>query len=245
VLALLVLLLPLQAAQPALLVSAAISLSEVLEEVASAYTKSGGAAVRFNFAASNVLARQIVNGAPVDVFISADERQMDIAEKAGAIMTGSRRVVTSNQLAVIALRDRVDDVRRGFAQGSPGIRRLALGDPAAVPAGVYARAYLTKQGLWQSYESRVLPMPNARAALSAVENGAADAAIVYVTDVRQSGAAAVAVLVPRDQSPEISYPSAVIARSKQPEEAARFAAFLQSPAAREIFARYGFVQPGR
>jgi molybdate transport system substrate-binding protein len=223
-----------QGGRPPLTVSAAVSLSDVLEAVAAAYAKSGGAPIRFNFAGSNVLARQIVSGAPVDVFISADEQQMDVVARDGALQPASRTIVASNQLA---------EIRTGFPSGSEGIRRLALGDPAGVPAGVYAREYLVKQGLWKTYEPRVVPMQNVRAALRAVENGSADAALVYVTDARTSTDAAVALLVPLDQSPAILYPAAVIARTKQPVEAARFLAFLKSAEARAIFAQYGFLEP--
>jgi molybdate transport system substrate-binding protein len=232
-----------QSEKPPLTVSAAISLSDVLEAVAAAYARSGGGPIRFNFAGSNVLARQIVSGAPVDVFISADELQMDVVARDGALQPASRTIVASNQLAVVAARDRVGEIRAGFPAAAAGIRRLALGDPAAVPAGVYAREYLTKRGLWKTYEPRVVPMPNVRAALSAVENGSADAAIVYATDARRSGDAAVALLVPLEHSQAISYPAAVIARTKQPVEAARFLAFLQSAEARAIFARHGFLEP--
>ena len=163
-----------------LLVAAAVSLSNVLEEMAKVYAAGGGGAVRFNLAGSNVLARQIVNGAPADVFISADEAQMDVVEKAGAVLAGSRVDIVGNQLAVVAMPDRVDFVRQEFARAPAGIRRLAIGDPAAVPAGVYARRYLEQRGLWTAYESRVVPTTNVRAALAAVETGSVDAAIVYL-----------------------------------------------------------------
>jgi molybdate transport system substrate-binding protein len=230
-----------QDARTSLTVSAAISLSDVLEEIAAAYTQGGGAPIRFNFAGSNTLARQIVSGAPVDVFISADEAQIDVAAREGALLSDSRAVIVSNQLAVVAAAGRVAEVRAGFPTAASSIRRLALGDPAAVPAGVYAREYLRTQGLWTAFEPRIVPMPNVRAALVAVENGSADAAIVYVTDARRSTDAAVALLVPLDQAPAITYPAAVVARTKQPAAARRFIAFLRAPEARTIFTRHGFL----
>ena len=225
-----------------LTVSAAISLTEVLEEIARTYAARGGGPVRFNFAASNVLARQIVNGAPVDVFISADEAQMDVVEKAGAVQSGSRVSLVSNQLAVVAAADRADFVRKNFTRAPPEIRRLAVGEPTAVPAGVYARQYLEKQGLWKAYESRVVPTTSVRAALAAVETGGADAAIVYVTDVRVARHTAVAFVVPIDQGPRIGYPAAVI--SKHPD-ASRFMTFLCTDEASEILARHKFLTAGR
>ena len=227
----------------ALTVSAAVSLSEVLDEAAAAYGERGGGPVRFNFAGSNVLARQIVNGAPVDLFISGDQAQMAVVERAGEVLEGSLRVVASNQLAVVASEDRVTQVRAAFPRAGPAIRRLALGDPAAVPAGVYAKRYLERVGLWDAFESRLIPTGNVRGALAAVENGSVDAAIVYVTDVRSARRARVALVIPRDEAPEIAYPAAVMARSPNSAAAERFLTFLESADGRGIFARHGFLAP--
>jgi molybdate transport system substrate-binding protein len=237
------LIVPAHATQPTaapLLVSAATSLTDVLEEIAKAYAASGGGPVRFNFAGSNVLARQIVNGAPADVFISADEAQMDVVQKAGSIDAGSRIDLVSNRLVVAAPADRAAFVRTRFADAPPEIRRLALGDPEAVPAGVYARRYLESKGLWKLYESRIVPSANVRAALVAVENGAADAAIVYVTDMSIARTATIAFEVSPDQGPRIVYPAAVSTRSSNAHEAKRFLAFAASREAAEIFRRYKF-----
>jgi molybdate transport system substrate-binding protein len=227
-----------------LTVAAAVSLTEALEEIAKAYAGSGGAQVRFNLAGSNVLARQIVSGAPADVFISADEAQMDVVEKAGVLVAGSRVVVVENQLAVVTTPDRVDFVRREFTRAPAEIRRLAIGDPAAVPAGVYARRYLESKGLWSAYQQRIVPTTNVRAALTAVETGGVDAAIVYVTDLAAARTAVVALTVPPAEGPRIAYPGALIAASRNAAEARRFLAFLGTPAATSIFARYKFVVRG-
>jgi molybdate transport system substrate-binding protein len=224
-------------------VSAAISLSGALEEIAAAYEKSGGAAIRFNFAGSNVLARQIVNGAPVDLFISADEAQMDLVERAGTLVSASRRPIVANQLAVAALPDRVEAVRSAFARAGSEIRRLAIGDPSAVPAGVYARQYLERQGLWKAYAGRIVPTGNVRAALAAVENGSADAAIVYVTDLYETRTARAAITLARGQTPPITYPAAVIATARNRETAQHFLAFLESATARAVFLEHGFLPP--
>ena len=182
-------------------VAAAVSLTEVLDEIARAYAAAGGGLVRFNLAGSNVLARQIVNSAPADVFISADETQMDVVEKAGAVLAGSRVDLVANQLAVVATPDRVELVRREFARAPAEIRRLAIGDPAAVPAGVYARRYLEQRGLWAAYEPRVVPTTNVRSALTAVETGSVDAAIVYLTDLAAARTAVLAFTVPTADGP--------------------------------------------
>jgi molybdate transport system substrate-binding protein len=146
-------------------------------------------------------------------------------------------------LAVAAREDRLAEVREAFPQAGPAIRRLALGDPAAVPAGVYARTYLERAGLWPAYERRVIPTGNVRAALAAVENGSADAAIVYVTDLRRARGARTALVIPRDAAPGITYPGAVVAASRRQDAAARFLGFLESAAARAVLARHGFLPP--
>lgn len=224
-------------------VSAAISLSDVLGHVADAYAAAGGGPVRFNFAGSNVLARQIVNGAPVDVFISADERQMEYVARAGRLQPGTRRIVLENRLAVAALPERADAVREAFPRAGAVIRRLAIGDPAAVPAGVYARRYLERQGLWRAYAGRVIPTGNVRAALAAVENGSADAAIVYATDVLPSRRPRIVIEIPREQTPDIRYPAALVAGREPQAAAAQFLSFLESDDARAIFAQHGFLLP--
>jgi molybdate transport system substrate-binding protein len=233
------------APRPALTVSAATSLTDVLAEIAKAYGAAGGGDVRFNLAGSNVLARQIVNGAPADIFISADEAQMEVVQKAGLAASGSRVDLVSNQLAIVALPDRSASIRDRFAQAPPDIKRLAIGDPAAVPAGVYARQYLESQGLWTAYERRIVPTANVRAALVAVESGAADAAIVYATDLAAARSATVAFLVPLDKGPRIVYPAAVLTSSANQTEARRFLMFLASRDAAAIFARHKFVPLAR
>lgn len=222
-------------------VSAAISLTNVLEEIAGLWTAAGGSPLRLNFGASNALARQIVNGARVDVFISADERQMDAVSAAGALAPGSRGAVIRNQLAVVAAPSRAAFVRESFHRAPPEIRRLALGDPAAVPSGVYARQYLERQRLWEAYAPRVAPTANVRAALAAVENGSADAAIVYVSDARVARSAAIAIEVAVTEGPPIVYPAAVVRSSSQPAEAAKFLDFLRGPEAQAVFLRHGFL----
>src|SRR3982751_4304640 len=155
--------------RPAITVSAAVSLTDALTAAAEDFGHSGGGTIRFNFGASNTLARQIVNGAPVDVFISADAAQMDVLARAGLLKDQSRVDLLTNQLAVVVPNDR----QRTFVSirdlAAPAYRRIAIGDPAAVPAGVYAKQYLQREGLWAQIESRVVPSASVRAALSAVE----------------------------------------------------------------------------
>ena len=220
-------------------VSAAVSLTDSLTAVAEAYARTG-ATVRFNFAASNVLARQIVNGAPVDVFVSADEAQMDVVAGAGLLAPGSRFDLVRNQLAVAVPNDRPRTLKGIGELTEPSFKRIAIGDPAAVPVGVYAKQYLEKEGLWTALQARLVPTGSARAALAAVESGAADAAIVYRTDVRVALKATVAWIVPIDRGPRIVYPAAVVNTSTSAGESKRFLDFLRGDAAARIFERFGF-----
>jgi molybdate transport system substrate-binding protein len=222
-------------------VSAAVSLTEALTVAAREYAQAGGGTIRFNFAASNVLARQVVDGAPVDIFISADEEQMDVVAAAGLVRQGSRADILSTQLAVVVPTDRNRPLSGIRSLTDPAFRRIAIGDPDAVPAGVYARRYLQKVGLWDELAPRIVPAGSVRAALTAVESGAADAAIVYRTDARIATRAAVAWVVPVSEGPPIRYPAAVIRTSSVAEEAQRFLDYLRSAAGMRVLTQFGFA----
>ena len=220
-------------------VFAAASLTDALQEIAPAYEAASGSKLQFNFAGSNTLARQIQEGAPADVFISADEAKMDGLQKAGLILNDSRQSLLSNTLVVVigVKSDLRIDSPRELTQ--PAIKRLALADPKGVPAGVYAQQYLEKIGLWDALKDRVVPTENVRAALAAVEAGNADAGIVYQTDAGISKLVKVAYVVPRSESPAISYPVAVVRASRDPA-ALDFLKYLRSEAARSVFKKFGF-----
>ena len=224
--------------QEPVLVSAAISLTDALLEIEKAYAAAGGGPLRFNFAGSNVLARQIANGAPADLFISADLVQMQYVEQAGAIAPGSSSSLLSNQLAVVTPPGSSIRTVRDLAGAS--VRRVAIGDPAAVPAGFYARQYLERAGLWSELQAKLLPLANVRAALAAVENGGADAAIVYQSDAATSKRSVLAFVVPKADAPPIVYPVAIRKGTKNQAGAERFLAFLRGPEARPIFERFKF-----
>jgi molybdate transport system substrate-binding protein len=230
-------------AVPPVTVSAAISLTESLEAVARAYEKAGGGPVRINFAASNVLSRQIVKGAPVDLFISADEAQMDLAARAGALDVSTRVPLLGNRLAIVTPPGgpAVNDAR---ALLYPVVRRIALGDPAAVPAGRYAREYLQRVDLWDALAPKVVPVSNVRAALAAVENGSADAAIIYETDAAVAHRARVALIISGPSAPRIIYPAAIVAAAPNRAGAARLLKYLRGPEAAAIFAHYKFTPAG-
>ena len=226
-------------AQKPVLVSAAISLSDALREVEKAYVAAGGGRVEFNFAGSNVLARQIANGAPVDLFISADDAQMDYAQRHGGIDGRTRVALLANRLAVVTPSGAapVNDAHGLLARE---ITRVAIGDPAAVPVGVYSKQYLERIKLWHPLQPKLLPLANVRAALAAVESGGADAAFVYESDVVNNSRVRVAFVVDGPHAPRIIYPAAITTSSKHADAAKRFLAFLQEPQARQIFQRYKF-----
>lgn len=231
---------PLPSPQAPVLVSAAISLTDALLEIEKAYTSAGGGPLRFNFAGSNVLARQIVNGAPADLFISADLVQMRYVEQAGAVAPGSSsNDLLSNALAIVTPPGRppIGTVQDLTARS---VRRIAIGDPAAVPAGFYAKQYLERVGLWEGLQPKLLPLVNVRAALAAVENGGADAAIVYHSDAAASNKVVLAFVVPDAEAPRIVYPAAILKGAKNRAGAEKFLAFLRGPEARVIFERFKF-----
>ena len=230
---------PLAAAD--LVVFAAASLAEALGDIAAAYEKSTGQRVVMNLGASSMLARQIQEGAPVDLFLSADEAKMDALEKRGLVLAGTRKSVLSNTLVIVVPADSTLKIAGPADLAAPSIRAIALAEPQTVPAGIYAKQYLRSRGLWAKVIDRVIPTENVRAALSAVESGNVDAGIVYRTDAGISKKVRVAFEVAQKDGPPISYPFAVLAGSTQKEAARRFLGYLQSPAALDVFRRYGFL----
>jgi molybdate transport system substrate-binding protein len=225
----------------AIVVSAAISLTDALEEIESLYGAAGGGQVTFNFGASNALARQIVNGAPVDVFISADEAQMQVVERAGLLPEGGRVALLSNRLAIVVPVGHREPLTSAAALARRDIRHVAIGDPDGVPVGVYARQYLQRVGLWDALQPKLVPLRNARAVLAAAETGAADAAIVYVTDARSARSVRVAAVIDGGDAPSIVYPAAVISSTRRPDAAHHFLRFLGTAPAAAAFSRHGFT----
>src|SRR5687767_12639057 len=221
------------------LVSAASSLTEVMQRIAAAYQARTGTRVVLNLGASNTLARQIAAGAPVDLFISADETQMDAVR--ADIVAATRIDLLTNQLAVAVPADRPRPVRSARDLADPAFKRIALGDPAAVPAGVYARQYLQRAGVWRLIQPKVVPAGSVRLALAAIENGAADAAIVYRTDIAAARRARLAYVVPEADAPRIVYPAALIRSAPHQETATQLLAFLRGREAADIFRAAGFI----
>ena len=224
-----------------LTVSAAVSLTDVMQAVGHAYETAGHGRLTFNFAASNVLARQIANGAPVDVFLSADEAQMDVVRRHGLVARDGVVPLCGNRLAVIVRSELAGVVTSAGALAAPSVRRVAIGNPEAVPAGVYARQHLERAGLWTAIEPKLLLSGSVRAALAAIASGAADAGIVYVTDARRSRGIHVASVIDGPEAPRIVYVAAVLSSGRRAGEAAGFLRFLRADAAQRIFTEHGFT----
>lgn len=222
-------------------VFAAASLTDSLKEIAVAYEKQSGDKIIFNFGASSTLARQIEAGAPADIFFSADEAKMDALEKKGRIVKGTRKSRLSNSLVIVVAADSALAIHSATNLTGTEIKRVALADPKAVPAGIYAKAYLEKLKLWPAIEPKVVPTENVRAALAAVESGNVEAGIVYQTDARISKKVKVACEVPAADAPVISYPLALVKESQHQEAAKKFLQYLDSADSAKVFEKFGFI----
>jgi molybdate transport system substrate-binding protein len=223
------------------LVFAAASLTDALKEIAASWEIAGGERIAFNFASSSTLALQIREGAPANLFLSADEAQMDVLERAGLVVPGTRRSVLSNTLVAVVPKDSALRIASARDLAGKGVERLALAEPTSVPVGVYSKKFFERVGIWDALAPKVVPTENARATLAAVESGNVDAGIVYRTDAAISKHIRIAFEIPAAMGPAISYPFALVKGAPRETEARRFLAYLGSPAARAVFVRYGFL----
>ncbi len=224
-------------------VYAAASLTHALREIGTNFYRQTTHRAVFNFAASSLLARQIEQAAPADVFISADEEKMNALEQRGLIEPMTRKRFLSNTLVIVVNRDSKLDL--SDAAKLTQVKRIALAEPKTVPAGIYARKYLEGRGLWGQLTHKIIPTDNVRGALAAVEAGNADAAIVYATDPVGSTKVRVAYAIPPNEAPEIIYPAAVLRNAPDKSVAKRFLEYLESEAATKIFVKHGFIVPGK
>lgn len=239
---LLAVLLPAHAQARGPLVLAAASMQEALTDAANRWAALRHPRPVLSFAASSALARQIEAGAKADLFISADEEWMDYVQAKTLLRPGTRARLTENRLVLIAPRS--SKAQLSIAPGFPlaralGNGRLAMADPAAVPAGRYGKAALEKLGVWRTVASRIAPAENVRAALALVERGAAPLGVVYATDARASAKVRVIGVFPASSHPPIAYPIALLKTSTH-AQAEAFRRFLLSREGRAILARRGF-----
>ena len=229
--------------QGSILVSAAISLTEPVEPIAAEFGTLTGTRVRLNLAGSDTLATQIVDGAPVDLFLSANDEQMERLAARGLVDLGTTVELVRNQLVVVVPGDRGGSVVEPSDLVSASVRRIAIGDPDGVPAGVYAKTYLETRGIWDELETKIVPTRSVRAALAAVEAGNADAGFVYRTDLFASLDVRLAFEIPLADGPHIGYTAAVLRDASNPEAARRFLDALRTPEARSRFEQAGFLVP--
>lgn len=236
---------PALAQQKPITVFAAASLQNVLTDVGKGWTAKSGQEVRFSFAASSAIARQIEQGAPADIFVSADTDWMDYLAGKALIASPTRSNLLTNRLALIAPVD--SKARLAVARGFPlartlGSGRLAMAAPE-VPAGKYGQAALTSLGVWDSVKDKTARGENVRTALQFVARGETPFGIVYDTDAKVEPKVRIVGLFPAGSHPAILYPAALVVGGSP--DAAGFLYYLRGPEAGAVFARYGFTRPGR
>lgn len=224
-------------------VSAAASLADAFRDIGRAFESARpDTKVQLNFAASGALLQQIARGAPVDVFASADEETMDRAEQQKLLVRGSRADFARNALVVVVPRDAASLPKALADLAAPAFRRVAIGLPASVPAGRYARLALEKAKLWPALEAKTIGAQSVRQALDYVVRGEVDAGFVYATDAAvMADKVRVAFIVPMD--PPVRYPIAIVEGTGNPSAAQDFVAFVASQVGQATLARHGFGKP--
>lgn len=233
------------AGQPAqadnLTVFAAASLKNALDEAVANWKKAGLGTVSVSYASSSALAKQIEQGAPADVFISADRQWMDYVDKKALVEPPLD--LLHNRLVLIAAKDNPLslEIKPGMKLAEIlGNERLAVGDPSNVPAGIYAKEALTKLNIWDAVQPKLAPAADVRAALALVSRGETPLGIVYETDAKIDPKVRIVAVFPEDSHESIVYPVAVVKTSRNPD-AANFVTYLSGPAAKQIFVNYGFT----
>jgi len=222
-------------------VFAASSATDVLTDLAKKYEANHSVKVRLSFASSSVLARQIEQEAPCDVFLSADQKWMDYLAEKHKIQTGSRKDIIGNRLVIVTPVDKKLTVKmeKGFDFAGAFTGRIAVGDPDHVPGGIYAKEALQSLGWWDALTNRLASAENVRAALRLVELGEVDAGIVYLSDAKSSTKVAIAGEFPESAHSPIRYPAALCATASP--EAKAFLEFLVGKEAAAVWTNAGFV----
>lgn len=222
-------------------VSAAISLKNALEDIQSLYkTSNPDIALHLNLAASGTLQRQIEQGAPVDVFVSASPKEMDALASKSLLAAGTRKDLLKNTIVLITPRDR-QNIALFQDLITPSVKIIAIGEPQTVPAGSYAQQVLTFFNLYDRLKPKFVFAKDVRQVLTYVETGNADAGIVYATDARTSDRVKVVSTAPENSHSPVIYPVAVIASSRSPAQAKNFEDFLLGHKAADVFKKYGFL----
>lgn len=245
VLVFVVLCLPAVARAQEMTLSVAISMKEAVETLGRQFMQShSGVILRYNFGSSGELQKQIEAGAPVDLFISAAQRQMDELEQKGLISTASRRVFARNVLTVIKPAGSALDISKPADLVGPKVQRIVIGNPKTVPVGQYAEESLRSLGLWDRVQPKLVLAENVRQALDYVTRGEVEAGFVYTTDLAVRGSQVVEAFRPaEDTYRPVAYPVAVVKASKQPALAQAFIDLLVSAGGQAVLSRLGFQPP--
>ena len=226
-----------------LLISAAASLKEALEELKPLYQQSKpNVNINYNFGSSGALQQQIEQGAPADIFISAAKKQVDALEQKGLLVPGTRNIIAKNRLVLVVPKNAVG-VTSFYSLKDAKVKKIAIGEPRSVPAGQYAQQVLEKLKIWSEIKSKLVFANNVRQVLASVETGNVDAGLVYITDAKISDKVKVVVTADEKYHSPIIYPLAVIKGSKNVDTAKEFSQFLSSNQAKAVFRKYGFILP--
>ncbi len=227
-----------------ILVAAAASLQKALQEVTPIYTTANpNQTVNYNFAASGVLEQQIQQGAPVDVFIAAADKQINSLQRQGLLVTGTQKTLLTNQLVLVAPKQSKLALTSFKQLTNPEIKRISIGETRTVPAGQYATEVFKNLGILEQVKSKFVLGNNVKSVLTTVETGDVDAGIVYVTDAKSSDKVTVVAIADEKLHSPIHYSIAVIKSSKALAGSRQFIEFLQSKSARTVFKKYGFGIP--
>ncbi|WP_411826820.1 molybdate ABC transporter substrate-binding protein [Luteolibacter sp. AS25] len=224
-----------------LVVGAAVSLSEPLAEITATYGKQSGTRIRCSFSGSNSIARQIEAGAPIDLFISADEHTMTALIDKKLIDKASESVIAENQLVVVI------PAESNLTAFTPNtlleLKRIGIADPQSVPAGRYAKRWMVDEKTWERIQPKIVSLQNVRAALIAAETSNVDAAIVYRTEAVSSKKVRIAYVVPTTSTGPIYYPAGIVSATQNQVEARRFLDFLLGADSQGILVKHGFTRP--
>lgn len=222
-------------------ISAAASMTEALKEIQVQYESENNHILQFNFGGSGALQKQIEEGAPCDLFISASNSNMDSLEEKGLILTESRKDLLGNELVLIGSKEMKEKLNHSKALPTDDVKSIAIGTPESVPAGKYAKETLTQKELWEKIQSKLILAKDVKQVLEYVETGNSDCGFVYMTDAKLLKTGFIVEEDFSDSHSPILYPAALIKDSPQLEAAQSFYDFLQTDYAKSVFEKYGFV----
>ena len=223
-----------------LVIFGAMSLTDALTEVSQRFGAARNVKVYCNFAGSSTLQRQIEKGAPADVFISASPKQIDALQQMGFLYEGARREILNNRLVLVAPVNSSLSVADVGMLAQDSIRRIAIGEPSSVPAGIYGREALTHLGIWDAVQPKLIPSADVRSTLAYVGSGEVNVGIVYQTDAAISRKVRIIYQFPDSSHSPIVYPAAVLRNTEHKDLAQAFLDYLQTAEVAAIFEKYGF-----